>query len=65
MVGIALDALLDDEELRVRFAIDPIDALVDLAIRGISLTPEEIEAFMRIGAHLWSWTDDVVAGRIH
>jgi hypothetical protein len=64
-VGIALNALLDDDDLRVRFAIDPMDALADLGARGISLTPDEIDVFIRIDAHLWAWTNEIVAGRIH
>jgi hypothetical protein len=64
-VGIALNALLDDDDLRVRFAIDPIDALADLGIRSIFLTPDEIDVFIRIDPRVWSWTNDVVEGRTH
>jgi hypothetical protein len=64
-VGIALNALLDDDDLRIRFAVDPMDALADLGFRGIALTPDEIDVFIRIDACLWSWTSDIVVGRMH
>jgi hypothetical protein len=65
MVGIAIDALVTDEDLRVRFSIDPIDALVDLSLRGVVLTPEEIDVIVRTDARLWFWNREFVGNRVH
>jgi hypothetical protein len=64
-VGIAIHVLLTDEELRTRFAIDPIGALADLSARGVSLSPEEIEVFVRTDARVWHWRTDVTGDRVH
>lgn len=64
-VGIAIHALLTDEELRDRFAADPIEALADLNIRGVALTTDEIDMFLRTDARVWIWRHDVTGGRVH
>jgi hypothetical protein len=53
MVGIVIDRLLDDEDLRARFARNRIETLADLNLRGFELSPEEFEAFLWTDAHLW------------
>jgi hypothetical protein len=64
-VGTAIDALLTDEELRLRFAIDPIGTLVALSLRGISLSSAEIDVFVQTDARLWFWDPDVIGDRVH
>jgi hypothetical protein len=40
MVGIVINRLLIDEDLRARFARDRIETLAELNLRGFELTPE-------------------------
>jgi hypothetical protein len=63
-VGTAIDALLTDEDLRVRFAIDPIETLAALTGRGVALTPEEMDVFMRTDPRLWFW-NSALLGPVH
>ena len=64
-VGIAIHALLTDEDLRIRLAMDPVETLADLNRRGVTLTPEEIDLFRRTDLRLWSWDRNLVGGRTH
>jgi hypothetical protein len=52
-VGMVVEKLLTDEDLRVRFALDPIDTIADLFLRGFDLTRDEIDLFCRTDAGLW------------
>jgi hypothetical protein len=65
VVGSIIDRLLTDEELRIRFAVDPVDALAELHLRGFRLTPAEIDAFMRTDARTWSWTELLSTHHVH
>ena len=65
VVGQVIQHLLTDEELRVRFAINPVETIVDLMCRGCELTAEEIEVFVRTDARLWFWSSTLVGGRRH
>ena len=64
-VGRVIHHLLTDEDLRVRFAINPVETIVDLMCRGFELTVEEIEVFVRTDARLWFWSYALVGDRIH
>jgi hypothetical protein len=46
--------LLTDEELRTRFAVDPFNTLAELQLRGLALTPDEIDVFVYSDARVWS-----------
>ena len=59
-----IDSLLSDKDLQVRFAIDPIEALADLNLRGFELTEEEIGMFVRTDARIWFGSDELVDVRI-
>jgi hypothetical protein len=48
-----IDRLLDDGQLRMRFALDPIDALAELHLRGLPLTSDEIDVFVQSDVRLW------------
>ena len=48
-----IDRLLGDRELRVRFARDPFDTIGELHVWGLTLTPDEIDAFIRSDARVW------------
>jgi hypothetical protein len=60
-VELVIGRLLTDEELRQRFARDPIATLADFCERGFELTRGEIDALLHIDAQLWGQT----AERIH
>jgi len=61
MVGIVVQTLLTDEDLRVRFAIDPIKTLAELNFLGIELTSEEMDVFVRTDARVWFWNRELVS----
>jgi hypothetical protein len=52
-VETAIDKLLTERTLRLRFALDPITTVVDLYLWGIDLTGEEIELLGRTDPRLW------------
>ena len=64
-VGIVIDRLLNDENLRVQFAVDRIEALAELSLRGFELTPSEMDLFIRTDARLWFWGSAVVGDLQH
>ena len=53
MVGNVIDKLLSDEDLRIRFVVDRMEALAELCIRGFELSGDEIDLFYRTDARLW------------
>jgi hypothetical protein len=64
-VGVVIHTLLTDEDLRERFVLDPIEALAALNVRGVELTTDEIDVFVRTDARLWFWTRDLFHARVH
>ena len=52
-VGMVVEELLTDENLRVRFALDPMETVADLFLRGVDLTGDEIELLCRTDAGVW------------
>ena len=52
-IGMAIEQLLTDENLRLRFALDPIEAVAELFLRGFNLTCDEIELLCRTDAGVW------------
>ncbi len=52
-VGMVIEKLLSDEELRLRFADDRIETIAELCSRGLDLTGDEIELFYRTEPRLW------------
>jgi len=65
MIGIVVNTLLTDEDTRDRFAIDPIKTLVDLNVRGVQLTSDEIDVFMRTDTRVWFWNREVLGRQVH
>jgi hypothetical protein len=65
MVGLVINRLLTDEELRIRFAMEPVETLADMHLRGFELTPDEIDAFMRADVRVWFWDAPPSCGRVH
>jgi hypothetical protein len=65
MVRTVIDRLLTDEDLRVRFALDRIDALALIRVLGFELTSDEIDLFFRSDARLWFWSSAAVGDLVH
>ena len=59
IVGMAIEKLLTDEDLRIRFALDRMDAIAELCLRGFELTRDEIDLFSLTDARLWFLGDQV------
>jgi hypothetical protein len=58
-VGMVIDQLVTDENLRIRFALDRMETLAELLLRGFDLSPDEIDLFCRTDAGLWFLGDTV------
>jgi hypothetical protein len=64
-VGIVMNRLLGDEDLRSRFAMDRVEALGELHANGVELTPREIDLFVESDVQMWFWNDRRIADRTH
>jgi hypothetical protein len=65
MTHLAVERLLTDERLRIRFLRSRIEALADLALLGIVLTPDEIALFIQTDARVWFWETAAAGDPIH
>jgi hypothetical protein len=52
-VGLVIDKLLTDENLRIRFALDRLETVAELCLRGFDLTGDEIDLLCRTDAGVW------------
>ena len=52
-VGMVIDKLLTDENLRIRFALDRMETVAELCLRGFNLTRDEIDLLCRTDAGVW------------
>jgi hypothetical protein len=64
-VGLVVDRLLNDECLRTQFVLDPLETIADLHVRGLELTPNEIDVLMQTDARMWFWIDRNIETRAH
>ena len=65
-VILVIHALLVNQNLRDRFAISPIEVLVDLHLStDIDLTLDEVAALVQAGPDVWRSTGGLVHARIH
>ena len=64
-VGMVIDKLLTDENLRIRFVIDRMETLAQLCLCGVDLRPDEIDLFCRTDARLWFWGGELIGERQH
>ena len=46
-------------DLRIRFALDRMETIAELCLRGFELTRDEIDLFSRTDARLWFLGDQV------
>ena len=58
-VGMVIEMLLADEDLRIRFAFERMEMIADLCVRGIELTSDEIDLFCHTDGYLWFLGDEV------
>jgi hypothetical protein len=58
-VGCVIDRLITDRNLRLRFAFDPVRTIVDLYLRGVDLSVDEIDLLCRTDARVWVPGDNV------
>jgi hypothetical protein len=65
MTHLAVERLLTDERLRIRFLRSRIEALTDLARLGIDLTPDEIAMFIQTDARVWFCETAGAGDRVH
>ena len=65
IVGIVINRLLTDEDLRIRFSVEPVETLADLHARGFELTADEIDLFMQTSLRTWFWTELRAGSRVH
>lgn len=65
MVGIVMSRLLSDEDLRIRFIVEPVETMADLHALGLELTSEEIDLFIQTNTQTWTWTGTQAGLRAH
>jgi hypothetical protein len=65
MVGILMSRLLSDEDLRIRFIVEPVETMADLHALGLELTSEEIDLFIQTNTRTWTWTGTQAGLRAH
>ena len=64
-IGIVMNRLLEDEELRVRFALDRVETLGELHAHGLELTSREIDLFIESDVQMWFWVNGGDAHHTH
>ena len=60
-VGVVVEKLLTDESLRIRFALDRMETVVELLLQGFDLTRNEIDLFCRTDPRVW-FLGEMVSG---
>jgi hypothetical protein len=63
-VQLLIGQLLTDEDLRLRFAKQPLETLTKLRDLGFELTQTEIEALVQTDQTLWQTTADRIHPRL-
>ena len=64
-VGWVIDRLIGDRNLRLRFAFDPVQTVVELYLRGVDLSVDEIDLLCRTDVRVWVPGDSVRVGARH
>jgi hypothetical protein len=64
-VNIIVERLLGDEHLRIRFARNRFETIVDLYLCGLILTSDEIVMFVRSDERVWFSGNQLIAGPPH
>jgi hypothetical protein len=58
-VGSVIDMLLTERHLRLRFALDPVETVVGLYLRGIDLSADEINLLCQTDPRVWVPREDL------
>jgi hypothetical protein len=53
VVGMVVEKLLTDENLRIRFALARIDTVAELLLQGFDLTSDEIDLLFQTDPRVW------------
>ena len=64
-IGMVIDKLLTDENLRIRFALDRLETVAELCLRGFDLTRDEIDLLCRTDAGVWFLRSAVIGAPQH
>lgn len=64
-IGVVIDKLLEDEDLRLRFANDRVETLGELHAHGLELTSREIDLFIESDVQMWFWMNGGDAYHTH
>ena len=65
-VSFVIHVLLTDQHIRDRFAVSPMEVLVDLHLSAdIELTRDEMEALVLAGSAIWRQAGSLTHFRIH
>ena len=59
-VGMVIEKLVTVESVRIRFALDPIETIAELCLRGFELTRDEVDLFCRTDARLRFFGHEVI-----
>ena len=52
-VGMVVEKLLTDQNLRIRFALDRMETVAELLLQSFDLTHDEIDLFCRTDPRMW------------
>jgi hypothetical protein len=52
-VGIVVEKLLTDQNLRIRLALEPWETIAELLLQGFDLTGDEIDLFCQTDPRMW------------
>jgi hypothetical protein len=64
-VGMVIEKLLTDENLRIRFAVDRMETVAEISLRGFDLSQDELDLFRRTDAGRWFLAAPVKGKRQH
>ena len=59
-VGMVIEKLVTVESVRIRFALDPMETIAELCLRGFELTRDEVDLLCRTDTRLWFLGDEVI-----
>ena len=64
-VGMVIERLVTDEDLRIRFAVDRLETIAEIFVRGFDLSQDELDLFCGTDAGLWFLREPVGGERQH
>ena len=64
-VGMVIEKLVTVESVRIRFALDPLETIAELCLRGFELTRDEVDLLCQTDARLWFLGDEIIGEWLH